>query len=389
MEEEPSGNEMPTGVLCEHIAAFWDDRVIVFGGIKRLKMTHGQLAFTSIPNDTIWTFKPDNDCWVPYVIPHNQPVPRVSRGCAVMIDDALYMFGGKEFVHKFNSQPTNALWKLYKHNSHEFRWTRIEFENQASQPSPRYYHTCWEYDDKLWSFAGQGPQQDGYLSGGNSEKFIRHRDRECNNQLLCYDPMTGEWSIPQTRGPVPDPARCVKSARVANVVWVYSAFYAVMYALHMKTLVWVSVEVSGWAVPRASFPTFTAVTDTQIILHGGTDIVLCEPLDETWIFDTDSTSWHQYTGKQDHVRYKHTSVKVGNQSLVVFGGCLTSLWNGPPVRKFKLYKDIHWIKLEPDSLRKLALKAVYKYRHLLLDEWASLPRSLYDELIEMCAGECW
>ena len=384
--EESSGNMMPTAALCDPMAVYLDDRVIVFGGVKSLELNF-DVAGIYISSDTIWTFKPQNDCWVRYDTPRNQPVPRVWRASTVVIDDALYVFGGEEYNAKM-LQFSNALWKLYKTKSKKFRWIQVQFdENKASQPSPRANHTCWEYDDKLWSFAGEGPPHDGYLSGGNSEKFARNVNHIFSNQLLCFDPLRGEWSIPQTRGSVPDPAKCFVSARIADKVWIYNTGHAVMYVLCMKSLVWASVEVSGSAVPFMRFPTFTAVTDTQIILHGGLSMVSREPLNDTWIFHTDSPSWERYGGKQDHVRYMHSSVKVDNKSLVVLGGCRNSLWSGPPVNKIELVKDIHWIKLEPDSLRKLSLKAVFKHKHLLQHEWESLPQSIYHDLMDMCERE--
>ena len=112
------------------------------------------------------------------------------------------------------------------------------------------------------------------------------------------------------------------------------------------------------------------------------------PVSDTWIFDTESLSWTQRTASPDHPRHFHTAVQCNNNSVMIIGGTTMSLIqainSNVNVGFTPFCKDVHYIRLEPDSLKKLSLKAVFENRDVLQDEWKDLPADLYADLREMC-----
>ena len=145
---------------------------------------------------------------------------------------------------------------------------------------------------------------------------------------------------------------------------------------------WSSVIILGVSpVPRARH-TFTAASDNQIVLHGGynTDGA---PVGDTWIFNTDLQEWRQHPGPPDDACFSHCAVKANNNSVMILGGTDTHVLDIASDAEINIHSNIHWVRLEPDSLRKLCLKAVMEHIDVSKLTPMDIPKSLLANLQEM------
>ena len=113
-----------------------DNSIIMFGGLWK----------TSFSTRVIWTYNLYTEEWRKYAIPHTKeaPEPFVSA-ITVTIDGAIYSFGG---ATPNNRIERNALWKLSR-TRECFTWSFIKPQCKEESPSPRDYHSGWEYEGKL------------------------------------------------------------------------------------------------------------------------------------------------------------------------------------------------------------------------------------------------
>ena len=181
--------------------------IFVFGGVGI------KIFETSDYNRVIGMYNLYTEKWGTHKIPcENVAPPETILPCAIAIADDIYMFGG--FQSGIHNLETNALWKLGR-ISKRLEWSEITGQHHAKMPSPRYGHSGWEYADKLWIFGGSGPSLEGYLND-HGDACNTH-----NNQLLCFDPSTEEWSNPQSTGAVPGPRIGQTMAVTGDQVWLY------------------------------------------------------------------------------------------------------------------------------------------------------------------------
>ena len=371
--------------LIDHMSVMLDGRIVVFGGKPEPRAQ--SLYRDCASHRVIWTLNPETECWMTYKVPADEPVPPPTViSCGAVINSHVYMFGGylhteEQHVMRFS----NALWKLQRTKTKQFSWTPITFENNFSQPSPRADFTAWEYDDKLWIFGGLGLHFDGFMHDNKAEFRApgggETGDFGSNNQIFAFDPSCGRWSIPDTRGKLPPAIEAFSAARIGDKVWLYSARSGDMYVLHMRSLTWWSPQnILGVPPAARQSYTFTALSDGKIILHGG--LGYREPLSDTWIFDTDLSMWEQHTASQDHVRYEHAAVKVGNNRIVIIGGLDICPCIGDDL-PLNTQKDIYWVRFEPDSLRKQCLKVVLEHVDVTKLTPMDIPNTLLDDLQEM------
>ena len=101
-----------------------------------------------IPLNVIWMYNLYTEQWRKHTLPHRPTVPtgRCSTS-AVVIHSHVYVFGG--YAPSESPRTTNALWKLAMDNAGSFVWSNIVMTNDETTPSPWYYHTGWEYAEKL------------------------------------------------------------------------------------------------------------------------------------------------------------------------------------------------------------------------------------------------
>ena len=133
----------------------------------------------------------------------------------------------------------------------------------------------------------------------------------------------------------------------------------------MDSLTWTQIQIVQPRPHGRYLCTLTAVTEDQLILHGGST-----PSNYTWIMDLPSHSWRLYTSGKDHCRWLHTGSLGLNSGVIILGGskdvcssCDTSESN-----------NIFHVMLEPKLLQQLAMQIIYK--HLGEQPWELLPVKL-------------
>ena len=350
--------------LCRHSAVYLDNYIVIFGGInKNDKPLSARL---------IWMYNLYTEEWRKHVIPDTSAAPEpFSRAVATVIHGTIYTFGGiKVDVYK----KTNELWTLTRAKPGCFTWSFIEPQCKEESPSPRSSHTGWEYAGNLWIFGGAGPSPKDYLNDHGATAGISVFTM--NNQLLYYNPNSEKWINPQCFGAIPSPRSGHACATIKDKVWLFGGhdhnFAALgdIFELTMLSLTWTQIQTcTPWPQAR-EFCSLTAITDNQLVLHGGED-------DENlptviWIMDLTSHSWRQYTSGKDHARWGHTSSPGLSSNVISFGGFKC---HGD---SYEVYNNVFHVMLEPKCLQQLAMQIIHTHEDEL--PWNSLPGRLISRL---------
>ena len=364
-----------------HMAVLFHGRIVVFGGLVNIYTD--SMDIDAFESNVIWTYKLDSDRWEKFVINSEDMPPPLVCACVVAIGSKIYVHGGcvgkLEFEYPWNL--TNKTWELTKLPQHGFKWHEIKFENESHAPSPRQGHSGWEYHQKMWTYGGHGVHPDGYIKNARANFEFHFNDIEAgfNNQLLCFDPAHEEWSDIGSTGAVPPPGFPGISL-TGNTVWLYD-HPDYLFQLNMQSLHWTKLPMHGPVKPvkRERF-TFTEISAQKLMLNGGHDIDTFVPLSDTWILDLTSRSWKLHQESMGQGRYSHSATKTNNNKVIIFGGCVTNDLNE------SFINDVHVVRLDPESLVKLATEAVYKHR-MRQDQWNYLPQTLHTLLTDMCYSD--
>ena len=271
--------------MCDHVAACVENHIIVLGGIDE--------SYKALPLRNIWMYNVYTEQWGKYVIPKGKKVPPGTMdSSAVFIQGDIIMFGGRR-VHPV-TEYTNAVWRLSRTPKRHFEWSKHMTRTKKKAPSPRLCHSGWEYKGQLWTFGGEGPPLAGYLSDYGD--FWGNVFGE-NNQLLCYDPLSKDWRNLNPSGTIPEPRASHASTIIGDKVWLYGGyclhpelFYDELYELNMISLTWTEIQFKQLKPLYRASCSLTAVTENQIVLHGGQSTSY-ESLNDTWILDLSSLSW--------------------------------------------------------------------------------------------------
>ena len=143
----------------------------------------------------------------------------------------------------------------------------------------------------------------------------------------------------------------------------------------MHTRYWTTIQI-GDQLPRFSiFSTLSAISDNQLLLHGGQsleDVILSD----TWILDLPSQTWREYSAYNKQPRQCHTCTTGINRGncLIVGGTCSNFPFRDHKREPPKGYRTISHIMLEPLSLQQLASKVIYKHKSNI--RWKNLPPKL-------------
>ena len=356
--------------LSCHVAVRVENHIIVFGGVDE---NNDLLSFRNI-----WMYNVYTEEWGKHVIPDGIIPPGAVYPGAVVIKGDIYMFGGSEYIHEWNNF-TNAMWKLTRTPKCCFEWRKGKERAKKKTPSPRNSHSVWEYKGQLWTFGGEGPPLKGYLNNHG------HFSGNCgiipgqNNQLLCYYPLTEDWRNLKPSGTIPKPRTRQASTIIGDKVWIYGGesanrIYDELYLLNMVSLTWTKIQ-SGQLKPRCRYMcSLTAVTENQIVLHGGLS-TSNEILNDTWIFDVSSLSWKNYEASKCKPRCGHTG-NVGINSGIIGVGGETEAWDENGFFSVPVYRGAFSVKLEPlpKTLQQQAIEKIYQHRDAL--PWTLLPDSL-------------
>ena len=338
-----------------HSAVHLDNDVIIIGGWWDNK---------ELSTRVIWMYNLYTEAWSKHVIPkyimEKNDVPELFHGAvAVAINGTIYTFGGfnKYFFER------NELWALSRTETGCFTWSFIKFEDEKKSPSPRYGHAGWEYAGKLWVFGGKGHSPLFYLNDHGDRAFLTARGSErrklVNNQLLCYDPNIQKWTNPQCFGTIPSPRSGHGCSIIKDKVWVFGGssqnvtFHEELFELTMQSLTWTEIRtVQPRPEPRC-LCTLTALTNNQLVLHGGLGNE--ETLSNTWIMDLTTHSWRQCTSGKDHARRHHTGSLGLNNNVIIIGGYKERR------DTYDAYDNTFHVLLEAKSLQQLALRTIHKH----------------------------
>ena len=360
--------------INDHVAVCVKNHIIVFAG-RDIK--HKTLSLHNL-----WMYNVDTEQWRKHVIPHGKDVPPGTvNSCAVVIKGAIYMFGG--WVPPDPSHYTNAVWKLTITPEQCFKWRKCMARIEKKTPSPRQCHSTWEYKGKLWTFGGHGPSLENYLNDhGDFSSHMEIHGYGQNNQLLCYNLLSEDWRNLKPSGTIPEPCSCHASTISGDKVWVYGGFNTntsqgcdELYQLNMVSLTWTEIQCGQLKPPYRSMCSLTAVTENQILLHGGVDVCASyETFNDTWIFDLSSLSWKKiYEASKGKPRSGHTGNVSMNGSVIIIGG-LMFVWNENGHIGYRIYNDVFSVKLEPKTLQQLAIHKIYHHQDVL--PWKLMPNSL-------------
>ena len=355
-------HECDLPIMNSHVAVRLANCIIAFGGNNK--------DDEPLSHHVIWMYNINTEHWGKHVIPDTKLAPPTTRNsCAVVVELDIYMFGG--FVPK-EGKNTNTLWKLTVPSTQPPVWNKVIAKSQEKTPSPRCLHSGWESTGKLWTFGGVGTSLDGYLN--EHESFPRGSLKVCNNQLLCFDVSKQEWKDVKSSGTKPEP-RCGHATTMINSnVWLYGGLVTQigrkrvrdeLYQLNLHSLVWTQIKTADEMKPQGCFNcSFSGVTDSQIILHGGRGH---PDLQSTWIFDVQSLAWKQLI-IDGRPRYFHTGTECMNGGVIIIGG----------ERAHTPYRFIY-VQRNAKSLQQLAMKTIYKYKGNL--PWRALPKRLITQVM--------
>ena len=327
----------------------------------------------------IWKYNLYTEKWGMYLVPLRKIAPAVlADTTAVVIDNAVYMFGGWD-THEMSCLPINDLWKLTKTPQECFEWTRITTDYHAAlkTPSPCSRHTAWEYDKKLWVFGGAGSlDQENFTEHGNFAQFVSILDLRINNQLLCFHPSSNHWTNPKCFGTVPTPRSGHATTMVNGKVWLYggrgvgfNTIFDDFYELNMDSLTWTQIQIGEIKLPGFTSCTLNAITSSQLILHGGISAGAGLSSD-TWVLDLPSHSWRVYTSDKDHPRSSHSACIGLNNNVIIIGGKNSNVTNC-----LESCDSIFHVRFEPKSLQQLAIQILYQSGIPLM---GLLPKKLTD-----------
>ena len=357
---------MEAPFLFGHVAVSLQNYVLVFAGafIEEDAGCNDVMRF-------IWSYNLYTERWRKYRIPESKSTPHMDAyASAVAIGTDVYMFG-----------LSNSVWQLTINKNRCFTWTKMPEKAKSETPSPRQFHSAWEYLGKMWIFGGSGTSPScGFLN----EHGDKHKQgiESCNNQLLCYDPCCNTWTNPKCFGDVPCPRARHATAIIRNKVFLYGGsgqyggYQTCSYdfcMMNMDSLSWTTINKNQPNPGHRVELSLTAVTANQLALVGG---VRALGDDSTWIFDIENGMWKEYTQFKDHLcRYLHTGTRGLTSSVFIIGG----LSRGTPKENTSL------LLLEPKSLQQLAMYIIYQHMDML--PWQSLPSKIRNKIMDPAQDE--
>ena len=384
--------KMPDGYEARkrscHMAVKQDHCIVVFGGFQDPRRP-SENEFLSPDMHTIWMYNLFTEQWKRQKVSNLKMAPPcVGNTCAVVIGRDTFMFGGRMImIRKQNKTEsvTNALWILHKMPQGCFSWRLINSQSKQKSPSPRFSHTGWEFAEKLWVLGGSTKHTDEYLNEHGdftSDKYIK------TNQLLCFDPSSGEWINPECTGDIPEPHSDQPTTKIWDKVWMLGKKHRTCYTLYqldMVSLIWTKIETMLPMSFEYGPETFSmsAISDNQLVIHGAFSDD--KEMATTWIFSLPSLSWKKYMITPPcnliedelhyekfvywrHQRFGQTCTRGINKTAIVIGGInfYIECINVPQ-------QNIH-VMLEPKSLQQFAIKVIDEHRTML--PWKMLPKKL-------------
>ena len=326
-------NEFRAQCRYAHVAVPLDHYIIVFGGKWRDNQPFNI--------HTIWMYNLYTEQWETHFISEDEmsaewgkyclPQTRgqyvtsaISSACAVPIGGDVFLFGGIGRAVQFNyttgkqqqyEYASNALAKLSRTRQGTLSWSYIKHQSKMKSPSPRCYHTGWEYAEKLWIFGGNGSLGDGFLNDNGD-----FTQADANNQLMCFNPSCGEWTNPECTGNIPEPRTGHSSAILRDTLWLFGETNEIifpqrfddLYQLNMYSLIFTKMDAKDPKPSGSTLESLTVISDRQLLLYGTFKADDGKSVIGKWIFDQISGLWrkHEAAPSEKHYRLGHTGTII-------------------------------------------------------------------------------
>ena len=309
--------------------------------------------------ETIWKYNLYREAWKKYFIPGGKHIPVSLYGhCGAVIGQNVYTHGYDE------------LWELASY-ANGFGWNIVQEKDGTKKPPLRLWHSGWEYENKLWIFGGWGIS----LTLDDLNDYGDYHE-SYNNQLLQFDFVTKEWTNMKCLGEVPSPRKNHVTTITGNIVWLYGGkrqnnYFDDLYQLDMYALTWTQVQ-TGHPKPEGRIHcTLNAITDKQLVLHGGQK-PRSTALNDTWILDLPSKTWRQHTYEADGTLGHHTGCTGLSNDVIIICGIKENN---------TCHQNSFHVRLEPKMLQQLAMKVVYKHQDDLPYWKKCLPKKLIELML--------
>ena len=161
--------------ITEHIVVRHKHYIVLLGG----KNGYPE------PDRVFFTYNLYTGEWRKCVFSKRTLIPYISsRGCGATIGEDIHISHFTKPYHRVN----DSIWRLTRSEDGCLTWNIIREKFENRRPSPRKYHTAWEYGGNFWIFGGKGPKP----LGVNQLKDYGDFSDSCNNQLLQFNIDSGE-----------------------------------------------------------------------------------------------------------------------------------------------------------------------------------------------------
>ena len=257
---------------------------------------------------------------------------RPSGGCAAVINDSLFLFGG-------NSQNEVASDLLYELKLTTKTWKNRSNDTSGEKPSRRNKFGCWVKDNEIIYFGGYGhPPANPLIVSGDFT--FRNSSREIdgdidgfgwNNHLFSLDTVKMQWKQPKCSGDIPCPRAAFASAQIGMKGYLFGGRYKDerrndLYMIDLQCYKWSVLQPRSKIRPQArSWTVLTPVNDEHLFLYGGLDNNDCE-LKDIWLYNIKLESWTELPNMSEKLgslsrRVWHSANTTNTPGeVIVFGG---------------------------------------------------------------------
>ncbi|XP_070598908.1 rab9 effector protein with kelch motifs-like isoform X1 [Erythrolamprus reginae] len=327
--------------------------------------------------------------WTKKEVNGNPPTPRHGHAL-VMAGNIAFIFGGCSFYNTSDDQPTyfNDFYMLTVTLT-DLTWEKIPQDGHI--PCPRQGHSLSVVKRKIYLFGGCSSQNAEYClpgvyafdldsltwqkitTSGLAPQTLEHssavvgenifvyggtEDGKAVDDLYMFNTVSHCWTPVKTFGSNPRARSGHAFAAIGEIIYMFGGrsnedeYYTDVYALDTVSLTWQRCEIKGEKPFGRSHHTFTAHSDKDIYLFGGT----FEFRDGKIISKNDimklslaRMKWKKplYIGIPPVCRWNHVAFILHNQ-LFIFGGI-----NG------KEFNDLMGMKLINPSERQLFMKEIF------------------------------
>jgi N-acetylneuraminic acid mutarotase len=210
--------------------------------------------------------------------------PKISGGCAALVDDALFVLCGYSEVNG----RTNSVYKL---DLLTMEWVYIDPHPNSQLPSKRDKFCVWVNDQRIFVFGGFGPP------AAMKAKFVEMDGYEgWNNSVHIFDTDTNQWHELVTKGHRPCPRAAHAGTTYKTKGYLFGGRFQDtrmndLHYLDLETGTWSGcIETIGVQPEGRSWHSLSTASDSFLFLYGGvnTNNII---LGDAWIFNVPTSEW--------------------------------------------------------------------------------------------------